>query len=324
MSATGQRAEPKGVDGYLARLRAVVPPRQAEAVLREVAALIDERIEQEGGREAPGAVDRALAALGPAEALAAAIAGEREAGDFAERTAFRRLVPLVFGVHLLLAVVLTLAGAGTAFVPGIVGALPTDAPLSTGLGVLGIFLTDVGLVAVVVGLLGRDRVPTLLAQLRLELPGTRRDAALSLVLIVLVALLVNVPSFRDALFALGTGDARAPLLAPDLLALVPVLDAALLLLAVRNVLLLRAGGERPASVAVDALASLVLAGLCVLVMTRDELVRVPVGAGLSAEGARALADLLLRVAFVASLIAAVLLMSRAVRRGLRLRDLLRG
>jgi hypothetical protein len=316
--ATDPRAR---VAEYLERLRDVLPARSAASVLTEVSALIEDRVELEGGTDAGGAVDRALAALGPPERLAAALTGETASGELARRVAYGRLVPLVFAAHLVLALVLTVVGAGTAFVPGIVGALPTDSPVATGFGVLGIFFIDVGLVAVVLALLGRDRVPSLLHRLRLEMPGTRRDAALSLVLLALVALLVNLPSFRDALFALGTGADRAPILAPEVLALVPFLDVALGLFALRSVLLLRAGGERVASLAVDAAASLAAAGVAVLVMTRAELVRIPSGAGLTEAQARTFADLLLRVGFVVCLVGAVLLVARAVRRLLRIREL---
>lgn len=309
------------VADYLERLRDVLPAKSAASVLAEVSALIEDRVELEGGAETAGAVDRALAALGPPERLAAALTGETASGDVARRVAFGRLVPLVFAAHLVLAIVLTLVGAGTAFVPGIVGALPTDSPVATGFGVLGIFFIDVGIVAVALTLLGRDRVPSLLHRLRLEMPGTRRDAALSLVLLVLVALLVNVPSFRDALFALGTGEDRAPILSPEVLALVPFLDVALGLFALRNVLLLVSGGERVASLAVDAAASFAAAGVAVLVMTRTELVRIPTGAGLTEAQARTFADLLLRVGFVVCLVGAVLLVARGVRRLLRIREL---
>ncbi|MFO0933918.1 MAG: hypothetical protein U1E39_14610 [Planctomycetota bacterium] len=309
------------VADYLERLRDVLPAKSAASVLAEVSALIEDRVELEGGAEAAGAVDRALAALGPPERLAAALTGETASGDVARRVAFGRLVPLVFAAHLVLAIVLTLVGAGTAFVPGIIGALPKDSPVATGSGVLGIFFIDVGIVAVALALLGRDRVPSLLHRLRLEMPGTRRDAALSLVLLALVALLVNVPSFRDALFALGTGDERTPILSPEVLALVPFLDVALGLFALRNVLLLVSGGERVASLAVDAAASFAAAGVAVLVMTRTELVRIPTGAGLTEAQARTFADLLLRVGFVVCLVGAVLLVARGVRRLLRIREL---
>lgn len=310
------------ITDYLERLRDVLPAKQASSVLAEVSALIEDRVELEGGSAVAGAVDRALGALGPPERLAAALTGETVSGDAARRVAFGRLVPLVFAAHLVLAIVLTVVGAGTAFVPGIVGALPTSSPVATGFGVLGIFFIDVGIVAVGLTLLGRERVPSLLHRLRLEMPGTRRDAALALVLLALVALLVNVPSFRDALFALGTGEHRSPILAPEVLALVPVLDVVLALFAVRNVLLVVSGGERVASLAVDAVASLAAAGAAVLVMTRTELVRIPTGVGLTEAQARTFADLLLRVGFVVCLLGAVLLVARAVRRGLRIRELL--
>ena len=158
------------IAAYLERLRDVLPTRQAASVLTEVSALIEDRVELEGGADAPGAVDRALAALGPPERLAAALTGETVSGDVARRVAFGRLVPLVFAAHLVLAIVLTLAGAGTAFVPGIVGALPMESPIATGFGVLGIFFTDVGLVAVT---LGGEGASGFTADEQVAVPGSR-------------------------------------------------------------------------------------------------------------------------------------------------------
>ena len=62
--------------------------------------------------------------------------------------------------------------------------------------------------------------------------------------------------------------------------------------------------------------------VAVLVMTRAELVRVPSGVGLTEAQARTFADLLLRVGFVVCLLGAVLLVARAVRRLLRIRELI--
>lgn len=310
------------VADYLERLRDVLPARRAASVLAEVSSLIEDRLEPEGETPSADAVERALAALGPPERLAASLTGEPAAGDAARRRAWGRLVPLVFGAHLVLAIVLTLVGAGTAFVPGLVGALPTGSPLATGFGVLGVFLTDVGLVTVTLGLLGRERVPALLHRIRLEMPGTRRDAALSLVLLALLALLVASPGVRDALLAVGAGSERRPLLAPGVADLVPFALVVIGLFAARHVLDLLAGHERLPGVVLDGVASLAGAGLAVAVLRLDELVRIPEGAGLTEHQARVFADLLLRVGSVVCLVAAVLLVARAVRRALRARDLL--
>jgi hypothetical protein len=243
--------------------------------------------------------------------------------DYATQRAFQRMLAVLFAGHLLVAIVLTAAGAGTALVPGLVGSLPRDSWAATACGVLGIFLVDVGLLAVLFVLLGRHRAPEILQRLRLELPGTRRDAALSLVLLGLLAVLVNVPSVRDALFAVGRGATRAPILAPELVALVPWVDVMLALFALRHVVLLASGGERPLAVALDALASLSGAVLAALVMTRRALVLIPGSASLSREQAEVFSDLLDRVVLVVCFVAALLLVTRFVKRLLRLKDLLR-
>jgi hypothetical protein len=313
------------VADYLERLRDVLPPRQASSIVAEVASLIEDRIEQMGdGKDSAAAVDRALAALGSPETLATSLSGGQAAAQVATRNAFGRLLPLVFGVHLLLAIVLTVVGAGTAFVPGLIGALPTTSALATAFGVLGVFFVDVGVVVVVLALLGRDRVPALLHRVRLDVPGTRRDAILSLVLLVLIAVIVNVPKFRDALFALGAGEARSPLLSPEVLALLPACNGVILLFALRHAVLAISGTERVQGLALDALASLAAAALAVLLMTRDELVRIPGNAGLSEEQARTFSDLIVRVAFIVCLSGALLLVARSIRRLLRIRQILAG
>jgi hypothetical protein len=313
------------VADYLERLRDVLPPRQASSIVAEVAALIEDRVEQAGDpTDRASAVDRALKALGSPETLATSLSGGQAAAQVATRNAFGRLLPLVFGVHLLLAIVLTVVGAGTAFVPGLIGALPTTSALSTAFGVIGVFFVDVGVVVVVLALLGRDRVPALLHRVRLDMPGTRRDAILSLVLLALVAVIVDVPEFRDALFALGSDDSRSPLLSPEVLALWPAWNAVILLFAVRHALLAISGAERVLGLVLDALASLAAAAFAVLLMTRDEIVRIPANAGLSEEQARTFADLILRVAFVVCLSCALLLVARAIRRLLRIRQILAG
>lgn len=309
------------IAAYLDRLRDLLPARRADAVVHEVSALLEDRLEGEGGEAAPGAVDRALAALGSPEAIAGALSGSAVPSELATRRAFGRVLPIVFVAHLVLAFVLTMVGAGAALVPGIVGALPTTSAVATGLGVLGVFLVDVGIVAVFMALLGRERVPALLHRLRLEMPGTRRDAALTLVLLALVAVIVNVASFRDALFALGTGEHRAPILTDDVVRLLPIADAVLALFALRHALLLVSGHETVLALAVDAAASAGAVLFAVLVMTRDAIVRVPANVGLTEAQATTFADLILRIAFVVCLLAAVLFAARGVRRLLRIREL---
>lgn len=310
------------VAAYLERLRDVLPHDRAAAVTTDVASLIEDRIDAEGpGVDRAAAVERALSALGPPEALAAALAGEATSGDAVTRRAFGRLVPILFAAHLLVAVVLAVAGAGTTLVPGIVAALPTSSPLATAFGVLGILFADIGFATVLVLLLGRERAPALLHRLRLEMPGTRREALLSLVFLALLAAILDVPAVRDRLFALGVGEARSSLLGEDALGLLPAANVVLGLFALRHAALLVSGTERVGTVALDAAASLAAAGFSVLVMTHDALIRVPESAGLSAEQARTLSELLVRTLFVVALVAGVLLVARFVRRVLRIRQL---
>ncbi len=313
----------RAVDEYFARLRDMLPARQAPSVLAEVSSLLDDRLEEEGaGRDDPEAVGRALEALGSPESLATAISGGPVEIDLATRRAFGRALAVVFASHLLLAIVLTAIDAQAALVPGLVGALPHPSAWSVAFGVLGIFLVDVGALSVLFALLGRRRAPEILQRLRLEMPGTRRDAALALVLLGLVALIVNVPSIRDSLFAVGSSGARVPILAAPLLSLLPMANLVIGLFALRDVLILVAGGERPPAVAVDAVAALGGAVLAALVMTREHLVRIPEQAGLTARQADVFSDILFRVLFLVALVAAIGLVGRFARRTLRLTQLL--
>jgi len=314
----------KAVEAYLARLRDVLPDEKADLVVSEVSALIQDRLEQDGpGPATEEGTARALAALGRPEVLASAITGE-EGGPFdaATRRAFTRMLAVAFAGHLLLSIVLTVVGADAKLVPGLVGALPRTSWLHMTLGVLGIFFVDVGFLVVLFKCLGRDRVPAILHHLRLEMPGSRRDAGLALVLVALLAVLLNVASFRDALFAVGGPGHRAPILAPDVIALLPLADLLLALFALRHLLILWTGGERIPGLALDALASLAGAVLAVFLMTRDQLVRIPESVGLSSAQAETFSDLLFRVVVIVGFVASLLLVTRFVKRVLRIRQLL--
>ena len=115
------------------------------------------------------------------------------------------------------------------------------------------------------------------------MPGTRRDAALSLVLIGLVAVILNIPAVRDGVFSVaGAEDAHVPVLSDTAKGLVIAADVVLFLFALRHLALLVTGRERLQGLFLDALASLAGATLAVLVLTRDELVRIPAAASLTA------------------------------------------
>jgi hypothetical protein len=312
------------VRAYLDRLREALPPSRADEVVTEVESLVEDRLEAEGeARSTPEAAARALAALGPPEALAAALAGEAPlVVPAATRRAFTRMLAVLFAGHLLLSIVLTAISADASFLPGIVTPLPRGSWLATAGGVLGVFLLDAGLLGVVFAVVGRERAPGLLPHLALSMPGTRRDAALSLVLIALVAVLLNVPTVRDRVFAVTGADGPVPVLSDTAKGLVVAADVVLFLFALRHLALLVTGRERLQALLFDALASLAGAALAVLVLTRDELVRIPSSATLSMDQAKVFSDLLYRVVLVIALVAGLLLMTRFVRRALRIRDLL--
>jgi hypothetical protein len=312
------------VRAYLERLREALPPSRADDVVHEVESLVEDRLEAEGESSAtPEAASRALRALGPPEALAAALSGEAPfVVPAATRRAFVRMLAVVFAGHLLLSIVLTAISADASFLPGIVSPLPRSSWLATAGGVLGVFLVDVGLLGVLFAVVGRERAPSLLGHLPLAMPGNRRDAALSLVLIGLVAVILNVPAVRDGVFSVAGADGRVPVLSDTAKGLVLAADVVLFLFALRHVALLVTGRERVQGLVFDALASLAGAVLCVLVLTRDELVRIPSSATLSAEQAKVFSDLLYRVVLVVAFVAGLLLATRFVRRALRIRDVL--
>jgi hypothetical protein len=309
------------VEAYLDRLRDVLPPRRAGDVVPEVEALIEDRRQAllENEVEPEAATQRALAALGPPEVLAESLGGGGMSIDLATRRTFARTLFVLFSAHVLLAVVLSLVGGGGTLLPGIVGPLPGKSFLAIASGVLGILFADAGFLLVLYALLGRERAPAILPRLGLRMPGTRRDAALSLVLLGLVALLLH--PFRETLLAVGQGDQRSPILAPDFVSLLPVADTLLFLFALRNVFLLIAGGERLESVAADALASLAGVALAVLVLTRDQLVQLP-SPPLSEAEALVFQQLLYRVMLAVAFLAGLFLVIRFAKRAMRVKDLL--
>jgi hypothetical protein len=324
---TSSTAEGEGrtvVRAYLARLREALPPGRADEVVTEVEGLVEDRLEAEGeGRATPEAAARALQALGPPEVLAAALSGEAPfVIPSATRRAFTRMLAVLFAGHLLLAIVLTAISAEASFLPGLVAPLPRQNWLATAGGVLGVFLLDIGLLGVVFTIVGRDRAPTVLPHLALAMPGTRRDAALSLVLIALVAVILNVPGVRDVVFSVTGADGRVPVLSDTAKGLVVAADVVLFLFALRHLALLVTGRERLQGLIFDALASLAGAALCVLILTRDELVSIPSSATLPMDQAKIFSDLLYRVVLVIAFVAGLLLVTRFVKRAIRIRDML--
>ena len=316
---------PKLVEEYLERLREALPPARSADVVNEVRSLIQDRLEAEHVTDHdPAAVERALKALGRPEALATALGGGTLSIDLATRRAFVRLLGIVYAAHLLISIVVTAMGKGTVLLPGLVQALPASPFAATVLGAIGLFFLDTGLLGVLFALFGRDRAPAILPRLRLKMPGTRRDAVFSLVLLALVAVLLNVPSVRDGIFAVGGTEGRVPILTPEALGLVLIADIVLLLFALRHAILLVKGGETLAAISLDALAALGGAVLAVLVLTRDALVAIPPTSSLSPEQAAAFGGVVYRVVLVIAFVAGLLLAVRFVKRLLRALEILAG
>jgi hypothetical protein len=305
---------------YLERLRDLLPYREGGRIVAEVEGLLADRVDAERERLGDAEAERqALAALGPPEVLVESLAAGPAAVDRATRRAFVRTLGVLFAGHLLLSVLLTVAGGSTFAIPGLLGPLPSRSLSGVASGVLALFLLDTGAVFLLFACMGRGGAARAFPRVSLREEWRPRDAVLGLVLLGLLALLLH--PLRDGVFALQTPDGSVPILSPDLAALVPFATVVLALFAVRQVLFLRARGEDPASVAVDALASLALVALLVLAATRSELVRFP-AAPLGDAAAAALGNLVARVLLVVFVGAAVLLAARFVRRTLRFRELL--
>lgn len=312
---TSSRAE------YLERLRDLLPPRDADRIVRDVEGLLLDRMDAEqaeGGATPEEAERRAVTALGSPEVLAEQLVSDPVHVDLATRRSFLRLLAVVFAVHLFLDIVLTVAGGKEAVFPGLLGPFPTRPVGALFSAVLSVFLADVGALFCLFALLGPHRAPALLPDLDLRTRATRRSAVATLILLALVALILH--PFRDTIFAVRTPDRLVGFLTSDVLQVLPVFDAGLVLLALRQVLLLSRGGERMPEVVLDALASLVLAAGLVLVAAGGDLVSFPDEA-LGHGAAETLSDLVTRAFLLVFVVAALFLTVRFVKRAIRVRRL---
>jgi hypothetical protein len=312
---------PDACTEYLENLRDLLPHRDAARVLSEVEGLLLDRIDAEvqAGATPGEAESRAIAALGPPERLAEDVVAAPLRVDLATRRAFGRMLAVLFAVHLLLAIVLTVAGREGVGIPGLLAPLPTRPLVAVFSAVLSVFLLDVGALFLVFALLGRGKPPALLPQLRLREAVHPRDAVLALVLLGLIALILH--PFRDQIFAVRRYGHLQGFLGAGIVEVLPFLDAVLALFAIRQGITLLVRREHPAAVAADAVASAGLAALLVVLSTRDELVQFPSDV-LGREGAALLANLVTRAFLMLFLFAALLLAVRFVKRLLRLRQLL--
>lgn len=313
---------------YLERLSDLLPAREASRVCAEVESLILDRVEAEreqAGLQAPQqtleAERRALAHLGSVEALADRLVNAPVSIGASLRRSFLRWLLVLIAGHLLLSLLLTVARSEGAALPGLLFPLPRHPWWATLTSALGVVLIDTGLLFTlfaVLGLRGREA--------RLPFPAlgttwTTAQALRGLLLLSLVALLVH--PLRDRVFAVRHGDRLLPFLAPDLVALLPWLDAVLAVSALHLALVVAGRGRSPWAAVADAAAGLLSIGLLVAASTRSEIVRLPSDA-LGAESAQVLGNLITRAFLVVFVGAALLLCMRVVKRLLRAWRLLVG
>lgn len=307
---------------WMERLGDLLPAREAPRVLREVEALLLDRAESEAaeGHAPEDAERRALARLGSPEDLAETLASAPLTIGLAVRRSFTRWLLVLVAGHLLLAVMLTLAKSDAAALPGLLGPLPTAPWHATLSAVLGQVLLDVGLLGTLFVLLGglRGRAALPVPRLTPE-RWSPAEAWRGLLLLLLLAVLAH--PLRDDVFAVRRGADRHPFLAPDVLALLPWLDAVLAASALRLVLALVGRGDGPAAAVADVLSGAAGLAFLVLASTRGEVVRLPAEV-LGADTAHVLGDLVTRCLLVVFLGAALLLTLRLVQRVLRLRRVL--
>lgn len=305
---------------YLERLRDLLPPRDAARVLADVESLILDRAEaaEAEGVSPAEAERRALAHLGAPERLADTLVDAPLTLGLSTRRAFTRWLLVVAACHLLLSILLTVGHAEGPAIAGLLAPLPTAPWTSTLTAALGVVLLDTGLVFLAFVLLGSRGARAGLPPLRLAPSWTRPEALRGLLLLALLALLAH--PLRDTVFAVRHGGQPHPFLAPDLVALLPWLDVALGLCALRYLLVL-AGRPGAPALAVDALAGVATIVLLVLASTRSEVVRLPSHV-LGPETAHVLSDLITRAFLVVFVGAALLLSVRVVKRVVRLRLLL--
>lgn len=305
---------------YLEQLRDRLPYRDGPRILEEVDGWIEDRIEAERERGVESEAEaerRALEAMGAPDRLASKLIASSVSIDLGTRRTFTRMLAVTFATHLLLSIVLTVAGASRPAIPGLLGPLPREPLAATFASVVSLFLLDTGALFLLFALLGRGKAPPQLPAMRLHARAGRRDAAQALVLLGLVALILF--PFRDQIFAVRDGDRMVGFFAADVVALLPAVGVGLALLAVRQIATLVAGSENAIGIAADALASLLLALVLAYAATRPELVRFP-QEPLGQNAATVLSDLTTRVLLLVFVGAAVFLLVRFLKRCFRLRQ----
>jgi hypothetical protein len=306
-------------EDYLHRLEDVLPTRELARVREDVDALIQDHVDgvREGDPELSEieAERRAIAALGSPERLAEELGVSSSVSiPLSVRRAFVRALAVFFGGHLLLSVVLTVAGSESPAIPGLLMPLPKGPFLSVLLSVITIFLIDAGAILVLFATLGtRTSMPSF-PHLRMRDRWNRRDAWQGLCLVVLLAVVFNF--LLDPIFSVKEGNGWTPFLSADLRALVPYVNIPLAFLAGRHILTLFGRGSSAAAIGADAGAALVGSVLFAIAAAQAELVNMPSGS-LGTDAAHVLDSLIERVFLLVFIVAAMLLLGRFVRQALR-------
>lgn len=302
---------------YLERLEDLLPTREVSRIRLDVDALIQDRIaaelEQDPDIAESEAERRAVLALGSPEHLAEELGNAPLTISLGLRRTFLRALAVLFAGHLLLCIVLTVAGSETAAAPGLLGPLPRGPVLAVLTSVLTIFLIDTGGLLFLFLALGHRKRTLPFPLLQLRDRWTRKDAIYGLVLLGLLAVIFNL--MLGTIFSVRTGSELRPFLSTELMALVPFVNVVLVLFALRHVFVL--SGLSNWGVAADALAALSAVALFVAAALQSELVTFPTEK-LGSEAAGVLDDLIERVFMLVFVVGALLLLARFVRQTIRL------
>jgi len=309
---------------YLNRLEDLLPPAEVARVRADVDAMIEDHvggaIESEPELDAAEAERRAIAALGSPELLAEQLGPGPMTIPLTVRRSFVRALAVFFAGHLLLSIVLTVAGAESPAIPGLLMPLPKEPFTAVLIGVITIFLIDTGAVLVLFVAIGSRRPKPAFPQLQARNRWTRREAWQGLVLVGLLAVIFNV--LLDPIFSIKEGDEWKPFLSPELKAIVPYVNLVLALLALRHLLTLVGRGGSTLSVAADALAALTGSVLLTIAALTGKIVHLP-ERHLGREAAAVLDSLIERVFLLVFIVGALLLLARFIRQAIHLQRMLR-
>lgn len=312
-------------EDYLQRLEDLLPTTEMTRIREDVDAIIQDHAagvqEAEAGLSAADAERRAVAALGSPERLAEEL-GIATAVSIPHtvRRAFVRALAVFFAGHLLLSIVLTVAGAESPAIAGLLTPLPKGPFLAVLLSVVTIFLIDAGAMLVVFSAMGARRSVASFPHHGVRDLWTRKEAWQGLFLLALFAVVFNF--LLDRVFSIQQGGEWTPFLSTSLKQIVPYLNVVLLLLAARNVLALRGHAGSPAGIVLDALAALTGCVLLTVAALSDGLVDIPTSS-LGADAAGVLDSLIERVFLLVFIVTALMLLARFVRQALHLQRVLR-